>query len=91
MLARDLANSFTREYMEMRAAGASPEELNKYLNGHSQYQAQQLGNADEAEICCGQVAGLITEVESAGEVMNDIVANISSRFEELKHKLDDFL
>ncbi len=91
MLARDLANNFTREYMQMKLAGASPEELNNYLKQHSQYQAQQLGQADEAEICCGQVAGLITEVQSAGEVMNDVIENLSGRFEELKHRLAAFL
>jgi enoyl-[acyl-carrier protein] reductase II len=91
MLARDLANNFTMEYMQMKSAGASPEELNNYLKQHSQYQAQQLGQADEAEICCGQVAGLITEVQSAGEVMNDVLENLSGRFEELKHRLAAFL
>jgi enoyl-[acyl-carrier protein] reductase II len=91
MLARDLANNFTREYMQMKLAGAYPEELNNYLKQHSQYQAQQLGQADEAEICCGQVAGLITEVQSAGEVMNDVLENLSGRFEELKHRLAAFL
>jgi enoyl-[acyl-carrier protein] reductase II len=91
MLARDLANNFTREYMQMKLAGASPEKLNNYLKQHSQYQAQQLGQADEAEICCGQVAGLITEVQSAGEVMNNVLENISGRFEELKHRLAAFL
>jgi enoyl-[acyl-carrier protein] reductase II len=91
MLARDLANNFTREYMQMKLAGASPEELNNYLMQHTQYQAQQLGQADEAEICCGQVAGLITEVQSAGQVMNDVVENLNGRFEELKHRLADFL
>jgi NAD(P)H-dependent flavin oxidoreductase YrpB (nitropropane dioxygenase family) len=77
--------------MKMKKTGASPEALKKYLNEHSQYQAQQLGQADEAEICCGQVAGLITEVKSAGEVMNDVVKNLGSRFEELKQKLAVFL
>jgi enoyl-[acyl-carrier protein] reductase II len=91
MLARDLVNNFTKTYLEMKAIGASPEELNNYLNEHSQYQAQNLGKSDEAEICCGQVAGLITDVKSTGEVMNDIVENISSRLEELKHRLVDFL
>lgn len=90
MLARDLANNFTKKYMEMRTTGANPEELNKYLNEHSQYHAQHLGKADEAEICCGQVAGLITEVKSAGEVLNDVVENIRSCFEALRHRLADF-
>jgi enoyl-[acyl-carrier protein] reductase II len=91
MLARDLTNNFTREYMQMKLAGAGSEELNNYLKQHTQYQAQQLGQADEAEICCGQVAGLITEVQTAGEVMNDILETLSGRFEELKHRLAAFL
>jgi enoyl-[acyl-carrier protein] reductase II len=91
MLARDLTNKFTREFMQMKLAGASSEELNNYLKQHSQYQAQQLGQADEAEICCGQVAGMITEVQSAGEVMNNVLDNLSGRFEELKQRLADFL
>lgn len=90
MVARDLRNSFTTEYLEIRAAGATSEELNTYLNEHSQYRSQHLGEADEAEICCGQVAGLISEVQGAGEVMNTVVKNISARFEELKRKLSDF-
>lgn len=89
MLARDLVNTFTKTYMEMKTAGASSEELEIYINEHSQYHAQSLGKADDAEICCGQVAGLIAEVKNAGEVMNDIVENISFRFEELKHRLVD--
>jgi NAD(P)H-dependent flavin oxidoreductase YrpB (nitropropane dioxygenase family) len=90
MLARDLKNSFTSKYLEMRTAGASFEELNAYHEGHSQYHAQHLGQADEAELCCGQVAGLISEVKTAGEVMYDVVESIEGRFEELKSKLADF-
>ncbi len=91
MLARDLANNFTKEYMEIRASGATPQEINKYLNEHSQYRSQHLGEADGAEICCGQVAGLIAEVKGAGDVINDVVVTLSCRFEELKRKLDTFL
>jgi enoyl-[acyl-carrier protein] reductase II len=90
MLARDLKNSFTSKYLEMRDAGASAKELNAYHAEHSQFHAQHLGMADEAELCCGQVAGLISKVKSAEEVMMDLVGNISSRFEELGHKITVF-
>jgi NAD(P)H-dependent flavin oxidoreductase YrpB (nitropropane dioxygenase family) len=89
-MARDLANEFTKKYLEMRNAGAGPEELSNYLNENGQYQSQFQGEADEAEICCGQVAGLISEVQSAGDVMSDIVETISTRFEELQRKVNDF-
>jgi len=91
MLARDLANHFTRQYVDMKNAGASAEALNNYLNQRGQYQSQFLGEAEEAEICCGQVAGLINEVPGAGEVMSDIIGNISTCFENLKRKLAEFL
>jgi len=86
MLARDLKNNFTSKYLGMKTDGASFEELNAYHDAHSQFHAQHLGQADEAELCCGQIAGLISEVKPAEEVMNDLVENISKRFEELKHK-----
>jgi len=91
MLARDLINSFTKKYTEMRTAGASSEDLSRYLSEHSQYHAQHLGEADTAEICCGQVAGLITEVKGAGDVMAGIVGAIGARFEELKQRIAGFL
>jgi enoyl-[acyl-carrier protein] reductase II len=91
MLARDLANKFTKEYMEIRASGATRHEIDNYLNEHSQYRSQHMGEADGAEICCGQVAGLIAEVKSAGDVMSDVVGALGSRFEELKRKLDTLL
>lgn len=90
MLARDLANNFAKIYMEIKAGGAGNEELNDYLNEHSQYHAQKLGMVDDAEICCGQVAGLITEEKDAASIINELVENIGSRFEDLKKRLADF-
>jgi enoyl-[acyl-carrier protein] reductase II len=88
MLARDLVNDFTKKYLEMQKAGASPEELNTYLNEHGQYQSQYLGDANDSEICCGQIAGLINEVPSAGQVVEEIARNIKSCFKDLQRKLD---
>jgi enoyl-[acyl-carrier protein] reductase II len=83
MLARDLANSFTAEYMALKNSGADPAELNRYLNEHDQYRSQYLGQADQAEICCGQVS----EVQGADEVIQNVVENISLCIEKLKQKL----
>jgi len=87
MMARDFGNAFTKKFLEMKAAGVSAQELNDYLNEHSQYHAQHLGDAADAEICCGQVAGLIREVEGAADVIADIAATIGARFETLRKKL----
>jgi enoyl-[acyl-carrier protein] reductase II len=91
MLARDLANDFTRTYHDMRESGADPAALNEFLNAHSQYHAQHLGEADSAEICCGQVAGLIGDIPSTRELMAKMVKSIGGRFGELKEKLDGLL
>jgi len=91
MLARDLSNAFTKRYLEMRAAGVSSHELNSFLRAHSQYRAQHLGDTGDAEICCGQVAGLIDSVRSAQEIVEDIAKDIDDRFKELKNKMTGFL
>ena len=87
MLARDLQNTFTKTYLEMRNAGASKADLNAYLEKHSQYPAQHQGDAEAGEICCGQVAGLINSVPAAAEVIAGIIKNISSVLEDVKRKL----
>lgn len=87
MLARDLINDFTEAYMQMKQAGASDGELAAYLSDHSQYHSQHLGRADDAEVCCGQVAGMIGEVKGAGEVVAEVVEGIGRRLEELEARL----
>ncbi len=91
MLARDLGNAFTKKFLEMRSAGASPQELNDYLNEHSQYHSQHLGNVENAELCCGQVAALIESVKSTQEIVEDIAKDINARFEDLGQKMSVFL
>jgi len=87
MLARDLSNNFTKEYLEMEKSGASADELRYFHSLHDQYHAQYLGDAEGAEICCGQVAGLINRVDSAQFVMEEIVKGMGTQLEELTKKL----
>ena len=91
MLARDLGNAFTGKYIEMKQSGADSDELNNYLNDHSQFHAQHLGMAEDAEICCGQIAGLIPGIQGAGEVVEEISGQIQARFETLRERLGVFL
>jgi enoyl-[acyl-carrier protein] reductase II len=87
MLARDLVNQFTKTYLDMKQSGASRRELANYLAGHSQYHSQFLGQADDAEICCGQVAGLIRQVKPAREVVAEIVRDMQMKYTALKENL----
>ncbi len=91
MLARDLINDFTTAYLKLKQNGASSEELSDFHKGCSQYHSQYLGRADDSEICCGQVAGLINEIKSAGNVVDEIVGNIGNLLATLKHKVENFI
>lgn len=90
MLARDLRNRFTQEYLEKKAAGASSKDLGDFLAGHSQYHAQVTGNSEDAEICCGQVAALIGSVASAVDVVQGIASEMPFALEALEQKLSAF-
>jgi NAD(P)H-dependent flavin oxidoreductase YrpB (nitropropane dioxygenase family) len=90
MLSRDLKNSFTQKYLEMREAGVSPKELNDFLSEFSQYRSQVLGDAEGSEMACGQVAGLITSVISAAEIIQGVVNGLPFLLEELKKKITPF-
>jgi enoyl-[acyl-carrier protein] reductase II len=65
-------------------------ELKAFLAEHSQYPGQHLGEADNGEVCCGQVAGLIDSAPGAAEVIEGIIKNLSSVLGELKRKLAAF-
>jgi NAD(P)H-dependent flavin oxidoreductase YrpB (nitropropane dioxygenase family) len=91
MLARDLRNRFTQKYLEMRAAGASSEELRDFVNEHSLYYSLVLGDYEDSEVNCGQIAGLIRSVASAAEVIEGIAGGVSSALEGLQNKLSAFL
>lgn len=90
MLARDLKNRFTEEYMKLHESGASLESVINFLEGHSQYHSQLLGKAGEAEICCGQGAGLINDIPDAADLVAAIAGDISTGFAALEKRLANF-
>jgi enoyl-[acyl-carrier protein] reductase II len=79
MLARDL-----------QKAGASREQLNQYLDEHSPYQAQHLGDAESAEIHCGQAAGLIQDIPPAANLIESIIADLKKHFAVLEEEVRVF-
>ena len=90
MLARDLSNGFTQKYLELNEAGHREAELMELTKG-AQFRAQHLGEADEAEICCGQAAGLIDEIGGAAEVIENITGNMRRLFEEVRERVGGFM
>jgi enoyl-[acyl-carrier protein] reductase II len=90
MLARDLQNTFTEKFKELQEPGASNEKLNQFLEEHSPYQAQHLGDAANAEIHCGQAAGLIQDIPPAAELIESIIAGLKKHFAVLEEQVRAF-
>ena len=90
MLARDLQNAFTEKFKQLQESGASSEQLMQYLEEHSPYQAQHLGDAASAEIHCGQVAGLIHDIPPAKNLILSIMADLKKRFAALEEQIGSF-
>ncbi|MBM3132306.1 MAG: enoyl-[acyl-carrier-protein] reductase FabK, partial [Chloroflexi bacterium] len=84
---RDLKNSFTQKYIEMQERGAPAQELLQFLGQHTMYQALVQGDIEQGELPCGQNAGFITGIVSAGEVVQSIVDGLPAAMEALKGKL----
>lgn len=69
---RCLRNRLTRKFEELEFTGASREDIEALGVGKLK-EAAICGNVEEGSVMCGQVAGLIQEVKSVREVIEDIV------------------
>ena len=74
----------------MRKSGVSAEALRAFLAEHSQFVAQHLGDVENAEVHCGQVAGMIDSAPGAADIISGIIQNMSSVVEEAQRKLAAF-
>jgi NAD(P)H-dependent flavin oxidoreductase YrpB (nitropropane dioxygenase family) len=90
LLARDLRNQFTQTYLKLVASQPDPADVMKYLAEHSQNRAQALGDFEEGEICCGQVASLVNSITSVAEVFEEIKKGISPALAALQGKISEF-
>jgi nitronate monooxygenase len=64
--------------------GASFEEIIKTVAGGKGQIAYDTGDPDAAPIACGQIAGLIDNIKSVKEVIDDIVSEAEVLLERLK-------
>jgi NAD(P)H-dependent flavin oxidoreductase YrpB (nitropropane dioxygenase family) len=53
-------------------------------------QAQHLGDAENAEIHCGQAAGLIHDIPPAAKLIDSIIADLKKRFAALEEQVGVF-
>jgi len=75
---RGIKNQFTTKVLEMEAAGSSVEQLLSFIGENRSRKGHLEGDADEGEMYCGAIAGMVTEIASAGEVVRSIVDGVDS-------------
>ena len=67
-----LKSPFTNAYAKSEAAGVSVEELGAMGTGALRKAAKD-GNYEEGSFLCGQIAGMVSERQSAREIVDDLV------------------
>ncbi|MFW5999203.1 MAG: enoyl-[acyl-carrier-protein] reductase FabK [Halanaerobiaceae bacterium] len=69
---RNLKNRLTQKMRKLEEEGISPEELEKLGSGKLR-EAVREGNVDEGSVMAGQISGLIREIKSAEDIIQDTV------------------
>ena len=80
---RCLKNPMTREYVELEKKGVSAEEL-EYLTLGSLRKAVLDGDVKGGSVMVGQVAGMLSKVQTVSEIIEDIYNHASKVMEDLK-------
>jgi len=76
---------------EMEQKGASLEELVTVMSGRLGRKAYLEGDIDAGVIPCGQVIGLIDEIKSVKEIMEEIVGGAREIYKRLNNNLGDHI
>ena len=80
---RCLKNPMTREYIALEKKGVSAEEL-EYLTLGSLRKAVLEGDTKSGSVMAGQVAGMLSKVQSVSEIIEDITNHASEVFKNLE-------
>lgn len=81
--ARVLANKLTRTYLEMEAAGAPTEELEK-LGVGSLHRATHEGDVENGSVMIGQISGMLEDIKPVKQIIEDIVKGLPAAVERLQ-------
>ena len=73
---RVIGNKLTREYLEMEKAGVSVDELEK-IGAGKLHLATHKGDVDNGSVMIGQISGLLHEMKSVDEIIQDLVDGLS--------------
>lgn len=74
---RVIGNKLTREYIEKEKNGASIEELEQ-LGAGKLHLATHKGDVDNGSVMIGQISGLLKDVKTVEEIMQELVQGISA-------------
>lgn len=72
---RILKNEVAAKLLEMEAAGASAEELLAFIGSSRSRAGQFEGDLVNGQAYCGAIAGMIKEIKSVSQVIQEIVSN----------------
>ncbi len=81
--ARVVRNKAAEKTLLMEQRGASLEELMTIISGQMSKEAYQVGDTEGAIIACGQCVGLIHEIKSVKEVIEEIIEGAKSILQRL--------
>lgn len=80
---RCVRNKLAEEIIEKEKSGISPQDLLKFIGPGRSRLATTQGEVEEGTIYCGQIAGLISELKDAGEVIEEIIRGAEALVKEL--------
>ena len=80
---RVIANKLTKQFFEMETAGASNEELEQ-LGVGKLHLATHKGDVDNGSVMIGQIAGMLDEIKSVQEIIDDIVNGLPQAVADLQ-------
>ena len=77
----------SREYQEMEANGASVEELEKFGAGRLRMAAKD-GDTDYGSVMIGQIAGMMKEIQTVEEIVQELVNGLPAVVENIKNTVE---
>ena len=81
---RVIRTEHSQKILDMEEKGATLEELLPLISGERGRAAYESGDASEATVTCGQVVGLINEIPSVKEIIDDMVSGARQTAQRLR-------
>ncbi len=82
---RVVQNQMAMDVMAMESEGTTLEAILEKVSGEKQRSSYETGDPESSPIVCGQVVGLIDEVKSVKQVIDDVISEASDLLERLNN------